>query len=65
MTTGKYAGDIPGGLQLRRDGHQENSLTQLPLKHQQVHLSYRLNSLKGGYIGGSIGDYYRVDSGGY
>ena len=31
-----------------------------------VHVSYSLNSLKGGYIGAYIGDYYRgVIKGGY
>ena len=29
------------------------------------HVSYSLNSLKGGYIGDYIGDYYRGYSGGY
>ena len=29
------------------------------------HLSYSLNSLKGGYIGDYIGDYYRGYVGGY
>ena len=28
-----------------------------------VHMSYSLNSLKGGYIGDYIGDYYRVIKG--
>ena len=26
---------------------------------QQSHMSYGLNSLKGGYIGDNLGDYYR------
>ena len=30
-----------------------------------AHVSYSLNSLKGGYIGDYIGDYYRGYSGGY
>ena len=28
-------------------------------KGQHIHVSYSLNSLKGGYIGDYIGDYYR------
>ena len=34
---------------------------------QKVHkyVSYSLNSLKGGYMGDCIGDYYRGYSGGY
>ena len=31
----------------------------------QAHMSYSLNSLKGGYIGDYIGDYYRGYYGGY
>ena len=31
----------------------------------QIHMSYSLNSLKGGYIGDYIGDYYRGYKGGY
>ena len=32
---------------------------------RQPHMSYSLNSLKGGYIGDFIGDYYRGYEGGY
>ena len=31
------------------------------MKLASVHVSYGLNSLKGGYIGGDIGEYYRGD----
>ena len=30
------------------------------LKVKPLHVSYSLNSLKGGYIGDHIGDYYRA-----
>ena len=32
-------------------------------RQMDIHMSYSLNSLKGGFIGGSIGDYYRVIKG--
>ena len=41
---------------------RENILASLgpPLIRLQIaHLSYSLNSLKGGYIGDYVGDYYR------
>ena len=65
MTTGKYAGDIPGDYSLQgwaAQGWSPGKLAHSTSSEAPAgHLSYRLNSLKGGYIGGSIGDYYRVD----
>ena len=35
------------------------------MKSYGSHVSYSLNSFKGGYIGDNIGDYYRGYQGGY
>ena len=42
-------------------GHRANSQ---PNKYG-IHMSYSLNSLKGGYMGDYIGDYYRAYKGGH
>ena len=36
-----------------------------PQSDIDAHMSYSLNSLKGGYMGDNIGDYYRGYEGGY
>ena len=38
-------------------------MAQVVEKHTTIHMSYSLNSLKGGYIGDYIEDYYRVIKG--
>ena len=42
---------------LQVESHSEASISRHSLG--ESHLSYSLNSLKGGYIGDYIGDYYR------
>ena len=40
--------------------HLADAFQKLGVKpHNRAHMSYSLNSLKGGYIGDYIGDYYR------
>ena len=39
--------------------------SQLRFQDPGAHMSYSLNSLKGGYIGDCIGHYYRGYQGGY